>query len=140
MTSPTSVREFNPTRKQNPTFFRKKQARRPREGTRVQIGNHVVPRVRATGRRSGREEEPSGAQRWLVMIDDNGEDGEYKDLVPEVIPETNEFIRSIVEPLNLVSIMGPTRSGKSTLINLLAECKIVELFPTAGDPSRLRKV
>lgn len=136
MTSPASARESNSDRKQNPTFFRKKQGRGSRKGARVQIGNHI-PRV--TDHRSGGEEEPSGAQRWITMVDDNGEDGEYEDLVLEIVPETNEFIGSIMEPLNFISVMGPTRSGKSTLMNLLAECKVTELFPTASGPISFTK-
>lgn len=46
--------------------------------------------------------------------------------------EVNNFIRAITEPLNLISVMGPTRGGKSTLMNLLAGCKEEELFPTSA--------
>lgn len=43
---------------------------------------------------------------------------------------TNKTIRLIKDPLNLISVMGPARSGKSTLMNLLAGCKGTELFAT----------
>lgn len=42
----------------------------------------------------------------------------------------NEFVRTITDPLNLISVVGPARSGKSTLMNLLAGCKKTELFAT----------
>ncbi|KAJ8071347.1 hypothetical protein OCU04_001678 [Sclerotinia nivalis] len=43
---------------------------------------------------------------------------------------TNNFIRLIKDPLNLISVMGPARSGKSTLMNILAGCSATELFAT----------
>ena len=43
---------------------------------------------------------------------------------------TNKMIRLIADPLNLISVMGPARSGKSTLMNLLAGCTVSELFAT----------
>lgn len=80
---------------------------------------------------SVKEEEPSGAQRWLSMVDAN-EDEDIEELILELVPETNDFIATVEDALNFISVMGPTRSGKSTLMNLLAECKEKELFPTAG--------
>ena len=43
---------------------------------------------------------------------------------------TNKVVRMVTDPLNLISVMGPIRSGKSTLMNLLAGCSVSELFPT----------
>ncbi|KAF7872337.1 hypothetical protein EAF04_003260 [Stromatinia cepivora] len=43
---------------------------------------------------------------------------------------TNNFIRLIKDPLNMISVMGPARSGKSTLMNILAGCTATELFAT----------
>lgn len=49
----------------------------------------------------------------------------------KVIEEpANKFVRLIKDPFNLISVMGPARSGKSTLMNLLAGCKKTELFAT----------
>ncbi|KAH6605407.1 hypothetical protein Trco_007114 [Trichoderma cornu-damae] len=45
--------------------------------------------------------------------------------------EVNGHLRQINEALNLISIMGPTRSGKSTLMNLLAGCVTEPLFSTS---------
>lgn len=112
-------------------FFRPKP--QPRVGqvgrgaVRTNLGSRVVPRTRGNFRA---EEEPSGSQRWLKITDDP--EADYEDLLVEVVPETNEFISEIIDALNFVSVMGPTRSGKSTLMNLLAECKVTELFPTAN--------
>ncbi|ESZ95384.1 hypothetical protein SBOR_4240 [Sclerotinia borealis F-4128] len=43
---------------------------------------------------------------------------------------TNNFVRLVKDPLNLISVMGPARSGKSTLMNVLAGCTTTELFAT----------
>ncbi|QSZ35436.1 hypothetical protein DSL72_008306 [Monilinia vaccinii-corymbosi] len=43
---------------------------------------------------------------------------------------TNNFVRLIKDTLNLISVMGPARSGKSTLMNILAGCTATELFAT----------
>lgn len=45
--------------------------------------------------------------------------------------DVNNHLRQINEALNLISIMGPTRSGKSTLMNLLAGCTEEPLFSTS---------
>lgn len=45
--------------------------------------------------------------------------------------DVNNHVRQINEALNLISIMGPTRSGKSTLMNLLAGCTEEPLFSTS---------
>lgn len=133
MSDPFTVRQARPPRQPKPFYFRTKPtARGARAITRINAGSHVIPRTNGVGRKSVKNDEPAGAQRWLSMIDESGEDGEYEDLILEIVPETNEYIASILEPLNFVSVMGPTRSGKSTLMNLLAECKVHELFPTAN--------
>lgn len=133
MSAPFTVRQARPSRQPKPFYFRTKPtARGARAITRINAGSHVIPRTKGVGRKSAKDEEPAGSQRWLAMIDESGEDGEYEDLVLEVVPETNEYIASILEPVNFISVMGPTRSGKSTLMNLLAECLEHELFPTAN--------
>ena len=76
----------------------------------------------------------SVAMRWLEML--LPESAAVKAGLPayslRVIEDpTNNVIRNIKEPLNLISVMGPARSGKSTLMNLLAGCKVTELFPTS---------
>lgn len=45
--------------------------------------------------------------------------------------DVNNHLRQINEALSLISIMGPTRSGKSTLMNLLAGCTTEPLFSTS---------
>lgn len=45
--------------------------------------------------------------------------------------DVNSHLRQINEALSLISIMGPTRSGKSTLLNLLAGCTTEPLFSTS---------
>lgn len=45
--------------------------------------------------------------------------------------DVNNHLRQINEALSLISIMGPTRSGKSTLLNLLAGCTTEPLFTTS---------
>jgi ABC-type phosphate/phosphonate transport system ATPase subunit len=45
--------------------------------------------------------------------------------------DVNNHLRQINEALSLISIMGPTRSGKSTLLNLLAGCTTEPLFSTS---------
>lgn len=125
-----------------PRFFRPKaNPRGNRVGftaTSASIGSRIAPRTLGLQTLSVQsafavftQEEESGSKRWLTMIDGNDGEGEYQDLILQVVPETNEYIASILEPLNLVSVMGPTRSGKSTLMNLLAGCKTAELFPSA---------
>ena len=76
----------------------------------------------------------SVAMRWLEML--LPESAAVKAGLPayslRVIEDpTNNVVRNIKEPLNLISVMGPARSGKSTLMNLLAGCKVTELFPTS---------
>lgn len=62
---------------------------------------------------------------WLDIADTGS------GMVLQCEAEVNNFIRAVTERLNLISVMGPTRSGKSTLMNLLAGCKEQELFPTS---------
>ncbi|KAL1966183.1 hypothetical protein VTN77DRAFT_4735 [Rasamsonia byssochlamydoides] len=80
----------------------------------------------ATGNKQNGTEETGRSMRWLEVEDHSENDDEH--YVLKCREKTNAYIRSITEPLNLVSIMGPTRSGKSTLMNLLAGCKTTELF------------
>jgi ABC-type multidrug transport system ATPase subunit len=70
---------------------------------------------------------------WLeIESSSTGDDDEGSEhYVLQCRDKANDHIRGITEPLNLLSIMGPTRSGKSTLMNLLAGCKTKELFNTA---------
>lgn len=75
----------------------------------------------------------SVAMRWLEMLLPDNAD--VKAGLPayslRVIEDpTNNVVRMVTDPLNLISVMGPARSGKSTLMNLLAGCKVTELFPT----------
>ena len=75
----------------------------------------------------------SVAMRWLEMLLPNSVDVQaglpaYSLRVIE--DPTNNVVRMVTDPLNLISVMGPARSGKSTLMNLLAGCRVSELFPT----------
>ncbi|KAL9118633.1 MAG: hypothetical protein Q9187_004820 [Circinaria calcarea] len=75
----------------------------------------------------------SVAMRWLEML--LPDSGDVQTGLPayslRVIEDpTNKVIRMVTDPLNLISVMGPARSGKSTLMNLLAGCRVSELFPT----------
>ncbi|KAL9582380.1 MAG: hypothetical protein Q9203_005518 [Teloschistes exilis] len=75
----------------------------------------------------------SVAMRWLEMLLPHSQ--EVQAGLPayslRVIEDpANKVVRMVTDPLNLISVMGPARSGKSTLMNLLAGCKVSELFPT----------
>lgn len=75
----------------------------------------------------------SVAMRWLEMLLPDSQ--EVQAGLPayslRVIEDpANKVVRMVTDPLNLISVMGPARSGKSTLMNLLAGCKVSELFPT----------
>lgn len=75
----------------------------------------------------------SVAMRWLEMLlPDSGavRAGLAAYSLRVIEDPTNNVIRMKTDPLNLISVMGPARSGKSTLMNLLAGCKTSELFPT----------
>lgn len=75
----------------------------------------------------------SVAMRWLEMLlPDSGEvkAGLAAYSLRVIEDPTNKVVRMVTDPLNLISVMGPARSGKSTLMNLLAGCKVTELFPT----------
>lgn len=75
----------------------------------------------------------SVAMRWLEMLlPDSGEvkAGLAAYSLRVIEDPTNKVVRMVTNPLNLISVMGPARSGKSTLMNLLAGCKVTELFPT----------
>ncbi|KAI4090212.1 MAG: hypothetical protein LQ344_004904 [Seirophora lacunosa] len=75
----------------------------------------------------------SVAMRWLEMLlPDSGEvtAGRAAYSLRVIEDPTNKVVRMVTDPLNLISVMGPARSGKSTLMNLLAGCKVTELFPT----------
>jgi hypothetical protein len=61
---------------------------------------------------------PPAPLRWLEM--DIPQDGPAAEKLPaganaalRVLPATNDFIRTIKDPLNLISVIGPARSGKS---------------------------
>jgi len=76
--------------------------------------------------------------RWVEMVFPEKENEDPEDDSPQrqsytlkvIEKPTNDFVRLIKDPLNLISVMGPARSGKSTLMNLLAGCKKTELFAT----------
>ncbi|KAI0137610.1 Aerolysin toxin-domain-containing protein [Hypoxylon sp. NC0597] len=75
--------------------------------------------------------------RWLEIEDSsNGNQDEDDDnethYVLQYREQANNFVHTIGEPLNLISIVGPTRGGKSTLMNLLAGCETKPLFNTAS--------
>lgn len=75
----------------------------------------------------------SVAMRWLEMLlPDSGEvkAGLAAYSLRVIEDPTNKVVRMVTDPLNLISVMGPARSGKSTLMNLLAGCQVTELFPT----------
>ncbi|KAI1105451.1 Aerolysin toxin-domain-containing protein [Jackrogersella minutella] len=62
--------------------------------------------------------------------DDN--DDSKSDYVLQYREPANSYVHTIGEPLNFISIVGPTRGGKSTLMNLLAGCETKPLFNTAS--------
>ena len=71
--------------------------------------------------------------RWLEMLLPDSRDvraGLPAYSLRVIEDPTNKVVRMVTDPLNLISVMGPARSGKSTLMNLLAGCKVSELFPT----------
>ncbi|GAB7354939.1 hypothetical protein MBLNU459_g5559t2 [Dothideomycetes sp. NU459] len=75
----------------------------------------------------------SVAMKWLEMLlPDNAEvlAGLPAYSLKVIEEPANKFVRLIKDPLNIISVMGPARSGKSTLMNLLAGCKVTELFPS----------
>ena len=75
----------------------------------------------------------SVAMRWLEMLLPDNRDviaGLPAYSLRVIEDPTNKVVRMVTEPLNLISVMGPARSGKSTLMNLLAGCSVSELFPT----------
>lgn len=75
----------------------------------------------------------SVAMRWLEMLlPDSGavQAGLAAYSLRVIEDPTNKVVRMVTDPLNLISVMGPARSGKSTLMNLLAGCQVTELFPT----------
>ncbi|TGO83677.1 hypothetical protein BPOR_0609g00070 [Botrytis porri] len=82
-------------------------------------------------------DEASHSMRWLDMTlsnpssDPNDPRAAHQAYALKVIEDpTNSFIRLIKDPLNLISVMGPARSGKSTMMNILAGCTVTELFST----------
>ncbi|KAL7948665.1 hypothetical protein V8C42DRAFT_315125 [Trichoderma barbatum] len=68
-----------------------------------------------------------------VALDDatDVDPDEVTNYVLQCNDEVNNHVRQINDALNLISIMGPTRSGKSTLMNLLAGCTDEPLFTTS---------
>jgi polynucleotide 5'-kinase involved in rRNA processing len=80
--------------------------------------------------------EDVAALRWLEIAIESQTPGGEDVYVLQCRENANESVRAIDGSLNLASVMGPTRSGKSTLMNLLAGAREKELFPTAagGDP------
>ncbi|KAH6672551.1 hypothetical protein B0J14DRAFT_593900 [Halenospora varia] len=77
-------------------------------------------------------DDASYSVRWLEMLlppatSDPAESSQGYALKVVEDP-ANKFVRMIQDPLNLVSVMGPTRSGKSTLMNLLAAIKRLNFF------------
>lgn len=79
-------------------------------------------------------DDASYSVRWLEMLlppatSDPAESSQGYALKVVEDP-ANKFVRMIQDPLNLISVMGPARSGKSTLMNLLAGYKTTELFST----------
>ncbi|KAL8289404.1 hypothetical protein RB597_001151 [Gaeumannomyces tritici] len=78
-------------------------------------------------------DDASVSMGWIEMVmpkDDQGEAVSNAYAMRVVEEPANKFVRMIKEPLNLISVMGPARSGKSTLMNLLAGCTTTELFAT----------
>ncbi|TGO11294.1 hypothetical protein BTUL_0113g00240 [Botrytis tulipae] len=82
-------------------------------------------------------DQASHSMRWLDMTlsnsssDPNSPKAANQAYALKVIEDpTNSFVRLIKDPLNLISVMGPARSGKSTLMNVLAGCTVTELFET----------
>ena len=61
---------------------------------------------------------PSVALQWLQMLappekDSILGDGQGANSAVSVNTETNDFVRLVKDPLNLISALGPARSGKS---------------------------
>jgi hypothetical protein len=61
---------------------------------------------------------PPAPLKWIQMNvpqDDRtpGKPADGKNAALQVLPATNDFIRTIKDPLNLISVIGPAGSGKS---------------------------
>jgi hypothetical protein len=61
---------------------------------------------------------PSVALQWLQMLAPPEKDsilggGQGANSAVSVNTETNDFVRLVKDPLNLISVLGPARSGKS---------------------------
>ncbi|XDG03864.1 hypothetical protein ABKA04_003479 [Annulohypoxylon sp. FPYF3050] len=64
--------------------------------------------------------------------DDDDDDESETHYVLQYREPANSYVHTIGDPLNFISIVGPTRGGKSTLMNLLAGCETKPLFNTAS--------
>lgn len=61
---------------------------------------------------------PSVALQWIEMLapretDQDSGGGQGVNSAVSVNKQTNDFVRLIKDPLNLISVLGPARSGKS---------------------------
>ncbi|KAF4548172.1 Hypothetical protein D9617_31g064080 [Elsinoe fawcettii] len=91
-------------------------------------------------------EMPSTSLKWLEMILPDavgnvpaaGRPKNQRNYAVKVVESTNNFIGTVKDPLNLVSVIGPARSGKSTLMNFLSGSKS-ELFPTSPGATTFTK-
>ncbi|KAF2724281.1 hypothetical protein K431DRAFT_282125 [Polychaeton citri CBS 116435] len=80
------------------------------------------------------DEMPPSSMQWIQMIAPpagNASPGKIENAALRVVENTNNAVRRVKQPLNLISVLGPARSGKSTLMNLLAGCN-TELFATSN--------
>ncbi|RFU80147.1 hypothetical protein TARUN_2062 [Trichoderma arundinaceum] len=94
----------------------------------------VAPSVKAVSVKATSVKATSVKTTSEKVVSDDATDvdaDEATNYVLQCNDDVNNHLRQINEALNLISIMGPTRSGKSTLMNLLAGCTTEPLFSTS---------
>ncbi|KAG8630136.1 hypothetical protein KVT40_001755 [Elsinoe batatas] len=72
------------------------------------------------------------------VVPGQGKPKNQRNYAVKVVETTNKFVGTVKDPLNLVSVIGPARSGKSTLMNFLSGSK-TELFPTSPGATTFTK-
>ncbi|KAE8150396.1 hypothetical protein BDV25DRAFT_139881 [Aspergillus avenaceus] len=112
----------------------------PEIGSGTEMGRGSDPVLSASNPMGGQSSEVDGLSavvpsqmNWVkveVVHTGQGQDA-YAHYILKSNQEVNEILHKFATPLNLVSVVGPMRSGKSTLMNFLAGCTDASLFSTA---------